>query len=95
VDQSTDSCAVCAAPGELLELQHGNRRDRFCGWTCLMVFGAGKERDLRLYLVSLAEQHSSQLRTALTRLAAADAESSPLDVLDALDEILQAIRAGA
>jgi hypothetical protein len=93
MDSAAESCAVCGAPAELIELHHGNRKDRFCGWSCLMVFGAGKERDLRLYLVELAEAHASQLRAALTRLAAA--ESGPQGALDALDEILQAIRVGA
>ena len=93
MESAAEFCAICGAPTELIELQHGSRKDRFCGWSCLMVFGAGKERDLRLFLVGLAEQHSSELRVALTRRAAA--ESGPQGALDALDEILQAIRVGA
>ena len=39
-----------------------------------MVFAAGKERDFRLYLVTLAEQHSSELRATLVRHAATKAK---------------------
>ncbi|HTM49288.1 MAG TPA: hypothetical protein VL285_11420 [Bryobacteraceae bacterium] len=90
---ASPTCSVCDMPADLFALQHMDRVEHFCGWSCIMVFAAGKEREFRLYLVGLAEMRSSKLRSTLAKAAAND--PSAQIALNQLDEILSAIRAGA
>jgi len=87
-------CIICGAVTDFIALRERNTHYPLCSWSCVMVFGGKKDRDYRLYLVDLAEQRSTAIRTTLARLAAERRDGAE-SALDQLDEILHAIRAGA